>query len=98
MIDTFSYPKSRDKKPSGIIIINFFLRRTNDPCNSRNFNFDQLSANRQPTLCSYRRPLYPQTSPQTIWSAIKHTLTLQEVLSRFLGLQRKPFRSRSEPQ
>lgn len=67
MIDTFSRPKSREKKMrTGIIII--FLRRTNDPCNSRNFNFGQLSANRQrpPSTadhCAYHPTVYEQSGP-----------------------------------
>lgn len=51
MIDTFSRSKSCKKKYVFGDYYYYFLRCTNDPCNSRNFNFSQLSANRQPALC-----------------------------------------------
>jgi len=95
MIDTFSRPESREKKKrTGIIIIIFY-----DVPTTRVIREISISANCRlivsaPTL--RRRPRrIPPHCLRTIWSTIKHTLTLQEVLSRFLGLQRKPFRSRS---
>lgn len=67
MIDTFSRPELREKKVHWDYYY-YFLRRTNDPCNSRNFNFGQLSANRQrpPSVAdrgAYHPTVYEQSGP-----------------------------------
>jgi len=96
MIDTFSHPESREKKKrTGIIIIIIFY----DVPTTRVIREISISANCRLIVSVHPPPPAPRRIPphclRTIWSTIKHTLTLQEILSRFLGLQRKPFRSRS---
>lgn len=98
VIDTYlrSSQTTWKKKRKGIIIIIFY-----DVPTTRVIREISISANCRlivsplPATAVVRATHPLQTSPRTICSAIKHTLTLQKVLSRFLGLQRKPFRSRS---
>lgn len=98
MIDMFNRYVLCEKKYTVIIIIFFYGVPT-----TRVIREISISANCRlivsppsATVAAVRVTLHPlQTSLRTIWFAIKHTLTLQKVLSRFLGLQRKPFQSRS---